>query len=187
MDKRGILAIEITCWWMMGFTSTGLRMIRECSKSGVTGKSLKTNIPQTILSSNNIPKVANHVNYLFHRSSACERPRTYDKFYRKGPSNFQGAAGEKGHMQQDHAKTHCSSDEEDIPKVTSGGSQRNKRKKISAHITEIPPTWTKFPADLRNPFHIWFFNLWGSGPGPQPSQRKGSPGYTPPKSYLIWS
>ena len=32
---------------MMDSTSTGLHMIRECSKSGVTGKSLKTNIPQS--------------------------------------------------------------------------------------------------------------------------------------------
>ena len=31
----------------MDFTSTGLHMIRECSKSGVTGKFLKTNIPHS--------------------------------------------------------------------------------------------------------------------------------------------
>ena len=30
---------------MMDFTSTGLHMTRECFKSGVTGKSLKCNIP----------------------------------------------------------------------------------------------------------------------------------------------
>ena len=136
--------------------STGLHMIRECSKSGVTGKFLKGNIPHArklgffIVSSNSIPKITNHVNYLFHRSSACERPRTYDKFYRKGPSNFQGAAGEKGHMQQDHAKTHCSSDEEDIPKVTSGGSQRNKRKKKRKGSEKLQYSRTITEKDVRS-------------------------------------
>ena len=32
---------------MMDFTSTGLHMIRECFKSGVTGKFLETNIPHS--------------------------------------------------------------------------------------------------------------------------------------------
>merc|ERR1719245_1854392 len=65
------------------------------------------------------------------RSSVCERPRTYDEFYRKGPSNFQGGIGEKSHL-NNNATNVCSSEdeEEEIPKVSSGGgSQRARRKK----------------------------------------------------------
>ena len=70
--------------------------------------------------------------FIMYRSSVCDRPRTYDKFYKKGPSNFQGGIGDNGRVLAPNKgiATVCSSEEDDIPNVSSGsGSQRTKRKK----------------------------------------------------------
>jgi len=84
------------------------------------------------------------------RSSVCDRPRTYDKFYKKGPSNFQGGIGEKGPALNDHSTTACSS-EEDIPKVSSGGgSQRSKRKKKRRGSEKLQYSRTITEKDVRS-------------------------------------
>jgi hypothetical protein len=84
------------------------------------------------------------------RSSVCERPRTYDKFYRKGPSNFQGEIGEKENTKQNHATNGCSS-EEDIPKVcTGGGSQRSRRKKKRRGSEKLQYSRTITEKDVRS-------------------------------------
>ena len=73
------------------------------------------------------------------RSSACDRPRTYDKFYQKGPGNFHDPS------QTDSAISVCSSETEEdtYPYLTNGSSsqriRRRKKKKglqYSRTITE---------------------------------------------------
>lgn len=119
------------------------------------------------VASHNLMKDGFHVNWSSYdqgmlqqwcdRSSVCERPRTYDKFYRKGPSNFQGEIGEKQQnqhdmhdMQQNHAANGCSS-EEDIPKVsTGGGSQRSRRKKKRKGSAKLQYSRTITEKDVRS-------------------------------------
>ena len=85
------------------------------------------------------------------RSSVCERPRTYDKFYRKGPSNFQGGIGEKSH-QSNNGTNGCSSEEdkEDIPRVSGGGSQRARRKKKRRGSEKLQYSRTITEKDVRS-------------------------------------
>ncbi len=49
--------------------------------------------------------------FLFHRTSACDRPRTYDKFYQKTPGNFHSSAPGGSH-ETDSAISVCSSEED---------------------------------------------------------------------------
>merc|ERR1719150_2307692 len=85
------------------------------------------------------------------RSSVCERPRTYDKFYRKGPSNFQGGIGEKSH-QSNNGTNGCSSEEdkEDIPRVSGGGSHRARRKKKRRGSEKLQYSRTITEKDVRS-------------------------------------
>ena len=88
---------------------------------------------------------------MLYRSSVCDRPRTYDKFYRKGPSNFQGGIGETGPSQNDNLTNVCSS-EENIPNVVSsgGGSQRSKRKKKRRGSEKLQYSRTITEKDVRS-------------------------------------
>ena len=82
----------------------------------------------------------------------CDRPRTYDKFYKKGPSNFQGI-GVNGHVLEasNGIANPCSSEEEDIPKVSSGGgSQRSKRKKKRRGSEKLQYSRTITEKDVRS-------------------------------------
>lgn len=82
----------------------------------------------------------------------CDRPRTYDKFYKKGPGNFQGI-GENGHVLEgsNGIANPCSSEEEDIPKVSSGGgSQRSKRKKKRRGSEKLQYSRTITEKDVRS-------------------------------------
>jgi hypothetical protein len=68
------------------------------------------------------------------RTSVCDRPRTYDKFYQRLPGNFYD-----GSSKSDRAVPVCSSEEEaDGPEQTRTKDKRKKRrtKDISRTITE---------------------------------------------------
>ena len=74
---------------------------------------------------------------LSFRSSACDRPRTYDRFYQKTPGNFHdGHGSNKSHnhggvTETDSAISVCSSEED---KRTA-----SEDKRTTAHAQQAPP------------------------------------------------
>ena len=64
---------------------------------------------------------------LSSRSSACDRPRTYDRFYQKTPGNFHDGHGSKsqngGVTETDSAISVCSSEEDKRTAASSAHAQ----------------------------------------------------------------
>lgn len=84
------------------------------------------------------------------RSSNCDRPRTYDKFYRKGPSNY--------HDPSSRDSMGCSSDTEEaldfpVPAVGDGTSSqrcvRRRRKKCATKSSGLQYSRTITESDVR--------------------------------------
>ena len=75
------------------------------------------------------------------RSSPCERPRTYDRFYQKLPGNYQDNCGADKHSdkhsgndrQTDSAISLCSSDENDHSASASDKKKKRRKKGLGHH------------------------------------------------------